>query len=111
MIKPIRISIQDISIIILSFILISLMLVSVNGSSEPKYELLIEIEVREGQTLWSIASSYADGVSTQSYLSLLKSHNNLEHDLIYPGQKLLVPQQASTKVVTNEGDYLLSSKY
>ncbi|OIJ09995.1 hypothetical protein BKP35_16070 [Anaerobacillus arseniciselenatis] len=111
MFKSFNHSLQDISFIILSFIFIFLMFMSVNDSTKESYELLIEIEVKEGDTLWSIASNYADGLSTQAYLSLVKSHNGLDHDIIYPGQKLLVPQHATEKVDINESNYLLSSKH
>jgi hypothetical protein len=103
---------QDISYIVLFALLIGYMLMSSQVSAQPKYEHLIEVEVHIGDTLWSIASEYTEGMAIPAYISLLKIENNLKGDRIYPGQILLVPRHNIEEVVTvNEGDYILSCKY
>ncbi|QOY34566.1 cell division suppressor protein YneA [Anaerobacillus isosaccharinicus] len=105
-------SIQDMSYIILFFIIVVFMLMSIKVSAQPKYESLVEVEVSSGDTLWSIATKYSEGMTIPSYIALIKVENNLKDHHIYPGQVLYVPQLNSIKVGTaNESDYLLSSKY
>lgn len=51
------------------------------------------IRIEPGESLWSIASSYADGhySSIQDYIEEVKYINNLDNDLIYAFEYLLVP--------------------
>lgn len=105
------ISLQDFSYILLFIMLFVVMYMSVQTSNEPNYNSLLEIEVAEGDTLWAIATNYSEDIPFQSYLALLRNYNDLENDRIYPGQRLVVPKLDMEKVVSGEGDYLLSSKY
>ncbi|OIJ13076.1 hypothetical protein BKP37_11215 [Anaerobacillus alkalilacustris] len=109
--KFLRISFQDLFILTLFAILIAYMFMSVQASAHPKFDYFIEIEVNDGDTLWSIASNYSEGISIHLYISMLRTHNQLKQDLIYPGQRLLVPQLESSEVTYNAGNYLLSSEY
>lgn len=102
---------RDFIFILFIAILLAYLFISTQISEQHKFEYVIEVEVNEGDTLWSIASHYSDGISIQAYISLLKNANQLHEDLIYPGQKLLIPQLDNNEVALNEGDYLLSSKY
>lgn len=112
MMKLINISYQDLSYLLLFFILVVVMFMSVQTPAMPEYDILIEIEVTEGDTLWAIASYHSEGVSTQAYLSQLRNYNDIQNDRIYPGQKLVVPKLEMKKVINSEeGDNLLSSKY
>ncbi len=109
-----RFSFQDLSYSILFMILVLYLLISVQMSAQPKFEEVIEVEVRLGDTLWSIADKYSEGIPIQSFITLLKLENNLNDYQIYPGQKLLVPQLQSLKKGVekeDEGNHLLSSKY
>ncbi|MFN7250737.1 MAG: LysM peptidoglycan-binding domain-containing protein [Anaerobacillus sp.] len=107
-----KFSFSDISYIALFITIIAYMLMSAHVSAQPKYEHFIEVEVKNGDTLWSIASKYTDGVTVQSYITILKEQNNLRDHHIYAGQVLLVPQQTNKDAgVENESDHLLSSKY
>ena len=51
------------------------------------------VRIEPGESLWSIASSYADGhySSIQDYIEELKYINNLDTDTIYAFEYLLVP--------------------
>ena len=49
------------------------------------------IEVQEGDTLWDIASAYADeGTSVKAYIKELKEINHLDSDSIQEGSYLTV---------------------
>lgn len=49
------------------------------------------IEVQEGDTLWNIASAYADeGTSVKAYIKELKEINHLDSDSIQEGSYLTV---------------------
>ena len=49
------------------------------------------IEVQEGDTLWNIASAYADeGTSVKAYIKDLKEINHLDSDSIQEGSYLTV---------------------
>jgi Zn-dependent membrane protease YugP len=110
--KKKKFSFSDLSYIAVFMMIIAYMLMSAHVSAQPKFEHFIEVEVENGDTLWSIASKYTDGVTVQSYITILKEQNNLKDHHIYAGQVLLVPQQTYKDAgVANEGDHLLSSKY
>jgi LysM repeat protein len=47
------------------------------------------ITVHSGDTLWSIAETYAEG-DVRAYISRIKKLNNIDSALIYPGQQLKV---------------------
>lgn len=108
--KNSKLTIQDCSYIVVAVALIAVMISSANNSPVPEFDLLIEVEVKDGDTLWSIANSYSNEISTHTYISLIKLQNNLERDIIYPGQTLLIPIEQQ-KVVKNESNHLLSSKH
>lgn len=63
-------------------------------------------EVQKGDTLWSIANKYKVTVSK------LKDINNLTNNLIYVGQKLLIPSNVKEYIV-QKGDtlYAISRKF
>ncbi|HHX73834.1 MAG: LysM peptidoglycan-binding domain-containing protein [Firmicutes bacterium] len=58
------------------------------GSKEVRQTVI----VAEGDTLWSIAGRFLpDGTDIRSYISMIRSHNNLAGTLVYPGQILALP--------------------
>ena len=54
------------------------------------------IEIREGDSLWSVANIYASGLglSTDEYIANLKEMNRLEDDTIHAGHYLTVMYRA-----------------
>lgn len=53
----------------------------------------IEYVVAEGDSLWSIAATFADpGSDTRALIAEIKRTNGLGSSTIYPGQLLAVPQ-------------------
>lgn len=111
MTKRMKLSLQDLSYLMVFMIMIIFIITSGHTSPSPKFDKVIEVEVHEGDTLWSIAKVYSYEIPVQTFIGHIKVHNELQHDFIYPGQKLLVPLGEKHKVVKDEGDYLLSSKY
>ena len=68
---------------------------------------IIDYQVREGETLASIASKF--GISVNS----IKWSNNLKSDLIKPGQILKIPPEEGVvhKVAVGENIYSIAKKY
>lgn len=50
-----------------------------------------EVEVRPGDTLWSIASRYCDGQDIRIYIQTMKTLNHLVDSQIHAGQLLQLP--------------------
>lgn len=64
-----------------------------NDNAQPAaYKYYTSIEVESGDTLWSIATRYADEeyVSIEDYISELKYMNNMNSDTIIEGHYLTV---------------------
>ena len=79
-------------LVFIALILLTLVTMNqVNASVEDEY-VLETIEVQAGDTLWSIASQYANsaGFSKQEYIEILREINQLEQVMIHPGQTLVV---------------------
>lgn len=76
--------------IIFTIILFTGMIVNAGASSrnEPTYPA---ITVRDGDTLWEIASTYANNDDIRKYIFEIKELNQMENDTIYKGQTILLP--------------------
>lgn len=61
---------------------------SVLGYKQQEYKRIV---VREGSTLWSIASEHYNGGDIRKYIYELKKINNLTNSTIYQGDELLIP--------------------
>lgn len=57
------------------------------------YKYYTSVEIRNGDTLWSIASEYVteEYDNIQEYVTEIKSLNDLKGDTIHTGQFLIVP--------------------
>lgn len=78
-------------IVIISFALFTnavLGLADASGMNEKRYT---EIEVQSGDTLWDIARSYMPDGDIRSEVRALKELNGMEGDLLFAGQRLIVP--------------------
>ena len=63
--------------------------------------------VQKGDTLWILATKYGTTVEA------IKKSNNLNSDLIYPGQKLIIPTGQASTYTVQKGDslFLIGKKY
>ena len=61
------------------------------GGSELRLAGESSVVVRSGDTLWSIASSVAEGADVRTVVDRIQELNGLEGAEIQPGQTLLLP--------------------
>ncbi|MGG5253685.1 cell division suppressor protein YneA [Neobacillus sp. SM06] len=56
-------------------------------------ENYVNITIAEGDSLWKIAKEYSQtsSFSHDQFISWVKKHNQIEGDLIYPGEKIAIP--------------------
>ncbi|MBO0825689.1 MAG: LysM peptidoglycan-binding domain-containing protein [Actinobacteria bacterium] len=62
------------------------------GQDQPRYKGMREIVVRQGQTLWSIASAAEPGDDPRDVVAEIMSANALPSADLSPGQLLWVPR-------------------
>ncbi|MFP3155477.1 LysM peptidoglycan-binding domain-containing protein [Lachnospiraceae bacterium ZAX-1] len=60
---------------------------------EPVYKYYTSIEIKRGDTLWSLAKTYIseEYSSIQEYINEIKSLNNISEDMIHSGRFLTIP--------------------
>ena len=76
-------------LILVGTIAILLKPVYVSGSSEPRFDT---IKVKNGDTLWSIASIYADETTDmRMFVYDISKLNGIDGNEIIPGQELIIP--------------------
>lgn len=51
----------------------------------------IEVRVKSGDTLWSIAKEYSNGKEIRAFVEEIKEENSLTDANLKAGQKLLIP--------------------
>lgn len=49
------------------------------------------INVKEGDTLWSLASIYMDDIEIRKAIYEISKHNNIQDASIYPGDVIAIP--------------------
>ena len=64
-----------------------------SSSVEEPYKYYTSVQVKQGDSLWSIASSYmtAECGEVSAYIDEIKELNHLSNDAIHAGEYLLVP--------------------
>lgn len=78
-----------ISILLIS-ILVFASMATLNAYSKdiPKFDY---IDVKEGDTLWSIASGYSDNKEIREVIYEISKINNIQNASIYPDDIILIP--------------------
>ncbi|HHW00778.1 MAG TPA: LysM peptidoglycan-binding domain-containing protein [Clostridiaceae bacterium] len=61
---------------------------SVYGYKETSYD---NVYVKKGDTLWDIAEKYKQRGDIREYIKEIKKINNLESDIIFEGDVLIIP--------------------
>jgi len=83
--------------LILSIILISLISKTVTAQrTENRLKLIASVEIKPGDTLWSIASAYMSEEygSIHDYIKEIKASNGMASDEIHAGNYIIVPYYA-----------------
>lgn len=80
------------SVLLVAILTVFLLIGGAAEADEPSAPPAIHV-VESGDTLWSIASLYAPpGSDIRATIHDISTLSGLESSLIYPGQKLLIPQ-------------------
>lgn len=77
-------------LIILSCSLAFLLSLRGNPVEDNKY---LSVTISEGDSLWKIASEYAEqhSLSNKEFVSWVEKHNNIDGDIIKPGEVIMIP--------------------
>lgn len=53
----------------------------------------LKVTVSQGDSLWKIASKYSTlhSLTNNDFVDWVQTHNNLDGDRIYPGEKIMIP--------------------
>lgn len=90
--------VASVVVIMVALLLIVLLLLPERAAyadnSATKTYCITSVQIKEGETLWSIASEYysEEFKSIPSYIAEIKRMNGLSSDTLYAGNYLLVPQ-------------------
>lgn len=85
------------SVIVLSAVFLISSSIKAEGGSTPEYKYYKSIEVKSGDTLWSIAEKYMadDYPSAEAYIKEVKYINNIGTDHITSGKSIVIPYYSS----------------
>jgi LysM repeat protein len=63
----------------------------------------VTVTVSEGDSLWKIAEDYSEdqSLSKKEFVNWVKTHNQIEEDKIFPGEKIVIPV-SSKEQTSNE---------
>lgn len=86
------------AVIVLGFVMLILLstfaLFSANAFGSAEAPEPLRIMVREGDSLWSIATEYAQDRDIRMVIYEIRKCNQLETSDLYPGMELLIPELA-----------------
>jgi hypothetical protein len=77
-----------------AILLVSLSVQANEKNSQPSHKYYKSIEIKKGDTLWSIAKDYSDDKyyeNTSEYIKEVRSINSLTSDNIIAGSYIIVP--------------------
>ena len=89
---------QKIAILVSAIIIISLIVLLcssihafANSNSKPVNKYYTSINIEENDTLWDIEARYNSGQEKrESYINSIMKLNNMDSDILYSGQKLII---------------------
>ncbi|MEC1523164.1 LysM peptidoglycan-binding domain-containing protein [Neobacillus niacini] len=65
-------------------------------------ETYLTITVSEGDSLWKISNQYfgQHSYSNDEFVSWVKHHNEIDGDIIYPGEEIMIPVNYEVGTIT-----------
>lgn len=95
--NPFRVSARDVIAMTVVTTLLCVAVLWVVAQSQPPHEL-IEIVVRPGDTLWSLARTYSPSRDPREVVHIIREANGgLEPGALRPGDVVLVPREEVTR--------------
>lgn len=93
----VRAFILFLALFFLMFILLFVFKAMASETHKPKQKAVVPVEVKQGDTLWSIAENYYSEEFGNIYEFVLeiKKTNQLESDMIHAGAYLIIPYYTS----------------
>ena len=87
-------------LIILSFVTAFLLSVRFDTFHQNQY---VTVTVSDGDSIWKIAEDYSEehSLSKVQFVNWVQTHNHIEGDHIFPGEKIVIPVSSKSQV-TNE---------
>ncbi|MFB5194249.1 LysM peptidoglycan-binding domain-containing protein [Neobacillus sp. KR4-4] len=72
-----------------------------HSNDQDKY---LKITISEGDSLWEISDQYSEqhSLSNQEFVSWIKKHNEIDEDLIFPGEEIIIPVSNEKGLTTQE---------
>ncbi|MGM0395553.1 MAG: cell division suppressor protein YneA [Bacillota bacterium] len=85
-----------ITFVVTIIVLVMFSVMSMTGAySMTSVENFEEYWIKQGDTLWDIASRFApEGYDTRKFIYDIKEHNEMDTSMIFQGDKLLIPMVA-----------------
>lgn len=92
--------------LLIVFVMIGMSILLLSNRDTTKYT---NIEVHEGDTLWSLSVRYKGNLSTDEWVSVVKNANNIIDDKIVAGHTLVIPDNKKS-ISTDKRIELASEK-
>ncbi|WML52172.1 LysM peptidoglycan-binding domain-containing protein [Neobacillus sp. PS3-12] len=64
----------------------------------------VTVTVSQGDTLWKIADNYLENqsLSKVEFVDWVKTHNQIDEDRIFPGEKIMIPISSNSQPTNDE---------
>lgn len=92
--------------LVIAFVTIGMIILFISNRDTTKYT---NIEIQEGDTLWSLSDQYKGKLSNDEWVRIVKNENNMIDDKIIAGHTLIIPEYKKT-ILGNEGIELASER-
>lgn len=67
----------------------------------------VTVTVSQGDTLWKIADDYSEqqSLSKGEFVSWVKTHNQIDEDHIFPGEKIMIPVSSNPQAQVSNDEF------